>query len=613
MSDFVLCSANEFINRSNQVTNAPFEYGYSSISAAYYKQENLEREQGNELLANALQLASAICSMTMHPSSPNDPFKAGRTYFNIDTVQRSAIPDDLTDEQLDFIADVYNDITDPMVKARFADLLWLCISPRKIEYAQTAIQSYMLLSIDPITWRPDIGNCWERCIQLAKQTQNRQEIRSVESILKIAFEKSYSDNHFMNFWLGEIIGRNRLLRNELTRIAEELYGHGINLLNLNNYWQARDYLDVAEEFFRTQQEDDKRLNCLLLSAECFVLEGDSQVANNIQGQMAANHSYENALQAYRRVPKAKRSLYTIDEKMSFIRDKIIETGHNILDEMRIFQLPGVDITDAVKASIEHVSDKQDLSHALLCFTGFPIPVYQDLRSQATDSLQQHFISNLFGNINYSGDGRVIAKTPALGLSGKSEEENELALFNKIIQDFQLNIQLMVQGNIIPALNQILMEFRVTKEYLIQLCELSPIVPEGRAYLVSSALWRGFELDFRNSIHLLAPQVEHLVRTCLKNNGVHTSTIGKDGIDTENGLSTLLKNERADDILGEDLLIELKAVFTESIGANLRNGVAHGLLDDRSSSANASVYAWWMILRLVVRSLFEKQTKGKESE
>ncbi|MFP3354510.1 hypothetical protein R0K04_24460, partial [Pseudoalteromonas sp. SIMBA_153] len=87
-----------------------------------------------------------------------------------------------------------------------------------------------------------------------------------------------------------------LLRDDLTKISEELCGHGINLLNSNNYWQARKHLNVAENFFRAQQENEKWLNCLLLSAECFVLEGDSQVTNNIQGQMAANHSYENALQ-----------------------------------------------------------------------------------------------------------------------------------------------------------------------------------------------------------------------------------------------------------------------------------------------------------------------------
>lgn len=611
MSNFTLCSATKFLDQSNQIINALFEHGYSSISAAYYRQANIEREQGNETLANALQLASAICSMAMNPSSPNYPFKAGAIYSDGETIQRSAIPDDLTSEQLDFIAEVYTGITDPMIRARFADILWLCASPRKINYAQAAIESYMQLPIDSETWHPDIKQCWERCIQLAKQTNDLQKIQSIESTLKTAFEKNYPDSLFMNLWLGEMIGHHNLLRDDWTRIAEELYGHGINFLNLNNYQPARNYFDVAEKFFSAKQENDNWLNCLLLSAECFVLEGDSQVTNNIQGQMAANHSYENALQAYREVPKAKRNLYAVNEKITSVRDKIVETGHNILDEMPVFKLPSVDITDIVKASIEHVSDKQDLSHALLYFTSFPAPIYKDLRSQALESQQQYFLSSLFGSIHYSGDGRVTAKTPALGLDYKTEEESEPVIFNKITQDFKLNMQFMVQGSIVPALHQILMDFRVTKEYLVQLCELSPIVPKGREYLLASALWSGFEYDFRNSIHLLAPQVEHIVRICLKNNGVHTTTIDKDGIENENGLSTLLRDEQAEEILGEDLLFELRAVFTESIGANLRNDVAHGLLDDQSAGSQVSVYAWWMILRLVVRSLFDSNTSNPE--
>lgn len=189
MTNHILCSATEFINKSKQIINAPFEFGYSSISVAYYQQANLEREQGNEPLANALQLASNICSMKLNPSSINDPFVASTTYNDLTESWRSTIPDDLTNEQLDFIADIYTGITDPMVKARFTDLLWLCVSPRKIEYAQTAIESYMRLPIDLDTWRPDVGHCWERCIQLARQTKNHQEIQSIESILKIAFEK----------------------------------------------------------------------------------------------------------------------------------------------------------------------------------------------------------------------------------------------------------------------------------------------------------------------------------------------------------------------------------------------------------------------------------------
>lgn len=610
MSDFTLCSATEFINHSNLNINDPFEFGYSSISVAYYKQANLEREQGNEALAHALQLASDICSMAINPSSPNDPFKAGTTYSDGNTIQRSAIPDDLTSEQLDFIAEVYTDIIDSMIRARFADLLWLCINPKKIDYARTAIQSYLLLPIDSQTWLPGIGQCWERCVQLARQTRNHQEIRNIESALKAAFKSNYQNSTFMNLWLAQMIQRNYLLDDQLTEIAEELLGHAIVLHSSCAYYQARQYLSLAEQIFKREDQSNKWLNCLVLTAEGFELEGDSSLEGTSQSSISANSNYESALQAYRQIPNSHREELGIAEKMSQIKEKITDTGHQVLSEMGVFELPGIDISEIKKASIDHVKDKQDLNHSILYFTGFPPPVYQELNSATIYNLQNYPLGSLFGSVHYSEDGRVVAKIPAIGLNG--EQDNELVIYNKTIQHFnQVGLQLIVEGNIVPALNQILSEFRVTKEHLMQICYSSPIVPEGREYLMASALWSGFEHDFRNSIHLLTPQVEHLIRMRFKKNSIDTTTTDKYGVENENGLSTLLIHERAEDLLGEDLLFELKAVFTESIGTNLRNGVAHGLLNDQSSGSHASVYAWWMILRLVVRSLFDSNTSNVE--
>lgn len=62
------------------------------------------------------------------------------------------------------------------------------------------------------------------------------------------------------------------------------------------------------------------------------------------------------------------------------------------------------------------------------------------------------------------------------------------------------------------------------------------------------------------------------------------------------------------IFGKSLVFELKSIFTEAIGFNLRNNVAHGLLDDNDSISLASIYAWWMILRLVIRSIVSGQIK-----
>jgi len=84
-----------------------------------------------------------------------------------------------------------------------------------------------------------------------------------------------------------------------------------------------------------------------------------------------------------------------------------------------------------------------------------------------------------------------------------------------------------------------MEHRVTKEFLEAMCHHSPMVSQDRKHLLGYALWLGFEHDFGNAIHLLCPQIEHIVRIQLKEAGAHTSNIDREGIENENGLSTLM--------------------------------------------------------------------------
>ena len=156
----------------------------------------------------------------------------------------------------------------------------------------------------------------------------------------------------------------------------------------------------------------------------------------------------------------------------------------------------------------------------------------------------------------------------------------------------------------PALNQIQKEHLFPKEFLIQLCKLSAIVPEKREILVANALYQGFEGDFGSAIHLLAPQVENMVRQLLKRNNLVTTHTDQDGIENEMGLSSLVSMDQARGILGDDLWFELQAVFTDSLSANLRNEVGHGLLDDDTSNYAYSIYAWWVVLRLIVETLIK---------
>lgn len=192
--------------------------------------------------------------------------------------------------------------------------------------------------------------------------------------------------------------------------------------------------------------------------------------------------------------------------------------------------------------------------------------------------------------------------PPLALDGNNRDE---VILKNAIKNFGIHIHLAVEGCILPALEQIQQEHIFPKNFLVDLCKLSDIVPEKREILVANALYQGFEWDFRSAIHLLAPQVENMVRQLLKRNGLVTTHTDPNGIENEMGLSSLVSIVDAREILGDDLWFELQAVFTDSLSANLRNEVGHGLLDDDTSNSLYSVYAWWVVLRLVVRNVIPK--------
>lgn len=296
---FTLCSPEEFISKSNNIIKPPFENGYNSIDEIY--KEHAQKTQ-SEPLANALSLASEICSMILQPNSINKPFKPCIQLKG----SRSSTPDDFATDQLEFIEKVYIRITEPLVKARFADLLWLCVNPKKIVYAKTAIQSYLILPIDDDTWISGINDCWERCIRLAKQINNSNFISTIEHALQKAFAKDYSDSPSMNLSIANLISNNGLCKDQLESIVEKLFNHATHFYSSKNYQFAQKYLFLAKQMFKKLSKEDRRLNCLKLIAECFESEGDSKRNHNPPKCIAANYFYQQALQAYRDIPAAKR-------------------------------------------------------------------------------------------------------------------------------------------------------------------------------------------------------------------------------------------------------------------------------------------------------------------
>ncbi|OOZ40859.1 hypothetical protein BOW53_05860 [Solemya pervernicosa gill symbiont] len=274
-------------------------------------------------------------------------------------------------------------------------------------------------------------------------------------------------------------------------------------------------------------------------------------------------------------------------------------------------------------------------------------------------LEKHPLQALFSATHMSTDGRVIAKRPGaeFGEAGGGE-----TLWAEMVKHYIMELGLVVQGDLWPALEIVRLEHRIQEGDFLSIARLSPIVPPGRERLIAKALFAGYDNDFVTAIHILVPQLEHLVRFHLKqvgeslflrklvlgiqaqasgkyltrpfmptappdgvdyrglttltslsmavSAGVTTTTLDPKGIENENGLSTLMEHRQANEIFGEDLAFEIRALFCDPFGPNLRNELAHGLIDLEEAQSVPSIYAWWLLLKITFNTFWQTKQRGK---
>lgn len=552
--------------------------------------KNIATNETNTKLRKSLFLLSNICSPMIDLESRNDPFQPFMTWGN----KRSFLPIDLIDEEILYLSSILDEDFPPILKARIADILWMYSTPKNKKHYEIAIENYILMDVYNDFFEPDIYVFWERATILAKQTRNSSLIEKIK--LKLLNEIDYPSTNW-DFHLLKIIEifDNTDLDKELNHeLAEKLLEKQKEFNHEKQFHIAEKYLESATKLFKKAGNAEDSYRSLAFLAQATENHGDYR---KNESAMVANSFYKLALQRYREIQNLYRNTLQIDQKLDSVQDKITQSGLLITDELQLISTKQMNISELQEQSINHVKDKQTAFESLLYFSGVSSCNFESIWKSTENNINNSPISSLFGATSVSLDGRKISSIPPL--DGKNRDD---VILKNAIKNFGIHMHLVVEGCILPALEQIQQEHLFPKEFLIQLCKFSSIVPEKREILVANALYQGFEGDFRSAIHLLAPQVENMIRQLLKRNRLVT-THTENSIEEEKGLSRLVSSAR--NILGDDLWFELQAVFTDSLSANLRNEVGHGLLDDDTSNSLYSVYAWWMILRLVIRNVIPK--------
>ena len=570
---------------------------YQALSAAARCAVAQERnEQGK-----VLWLLADACSMMLSPSSTNEPFKP---YF-VGYKSRSVISDDFLAADIAFFAEIVAEVDDHWLKARLSDLIWLKSKrkPGNTAFALMAIDAYCNLPLDAHTWNKRGDNCWRRAISLARLLKSGagDRLEQMETLIVAEFNATGAPDGYLAMWLAELLKSNRLGRMREVDVASklELLAHEFGCDS--ELYKSRDYFSAAADWWSAISDVSKAADVTVALAESWVKEAIARSESDSPSHTVAASCYEKAIQTYRTVPRTERARNRVDERIATLRVCLKDSNEKSLGEMALLRSPAVDITKLIQNSRDSVTGKS-ATEALLAFSNLcPSANEDELRSTVLKSMRKFPLQSLFASTYLGSDGQVVAKRAAMTMGMELKDEDETPIRAEMIRHHVNLVGIQVQGVILPALEVLLFEHRLREADFIELARHSPIVPKERYRLFGKALFAGFERDFVTALHLLVPQIEHLVRFHLKQAGATTTNLDKFGIQNEIGLSKLMELPEIAGVFGRDLTFEFKSLFCDAFGPNLRNQLAHGLLDEAACESQFVIYAWWLALRITINT------------
>jgi hypothetical protein len=225
----------------------------------------------------------------------------------------------------------------------------------------------------------------------------------------------------------------------------------------------------------------------------------------------------------------------------------------------------------------------------------PIPPAA-LRQSVTDAIRKSPTLALFRSEAVSTTGQILHRDAGLarGDAGTTVE-------TRMHQELCLQHNLLAAGAIIPALQLLQEEHGLRMEDMLYLANRSPFVPDGRETAFALGLDAGLAGDFFTAAHILIPQFEHALRWHLGQRDVVTVSFPQSGVQNALDLNAILDLPAITTILDEATLFDLRNLLTEKAGANLRNELAHGLIEPGTHGRDF-VYFWWVVLRFVLLPL-----------
>lgn len=550
----------------------------------------LETEATNTEAAHLLHLLTAIASLYVKV----DDWDVGYGPLLSFPDGRSFLPEDLNDDDLATLRAIASDVPNHLLRARIFDVLSLRAErEERFKFVGEYLNATTKASVSAETW-PSEHRSWARAVETARRfgPPTQQQLNTLESQLLGGLMARASDG-FFQFGIADLLLQQKLGVGQERAIAERLVSLGESSSDEPDKYRA--YFESASAWFEKAGDTSARDSYRAAVVKSYSDEAADEANLESGHPLRSAALLEDALKVFRTIPRASREQLGISSLESELAERIRIAGSSSINLLHRFETDPIDLSDSVAEARSRVTGKAQ-ADALRNFCLLsPFASFEQDCQDATELTEKHPFTSLMPQVNLSADGRIIGRS--FGLGGEPIHGVDPAVWHQMVQTHLIRMRLLAQGAIWPAYVVFSNEHHLTIADLLRVVEGAQVIPPEHCAQFARGLYHGFTGDFSSATQLLTPQLEHLIRTHLRAAGVSTTRM-ENGIEEEVGLSRLLDRERVEEIFGVDLVYEIRVLFTDQFGPNLRNTIAHGLLSDTESVSEYTLYAWWFCLRLV---------------
>jgi hypothetical protein len=569
--DFSNTCWENLINTSNQRDCLTYH-------SLFWKQAQEYKESGNIREQTVCEILAYVTSARIKPESTEEFF--------------ADVFKNLTDEQLDFLAEIAPEISDAELQARVADILW--VRKRNYQMAQLAVSAYLQSATileSPDHWTHCVDRI-ERALRLARKIKYKdtEVFTHIEEVLD---RYQGEDPLWLSVKLMELLQEHKLGNPAKYAV---LSAKAADLAESNSNWhKARELWKIKAVWHRIEKDKSKEFESSMLSAETYVKEAESALERSPASYVTASRFLQFAVVAFRSIRGTRSETADAKSRSEEVHRLLLQYQEQTRNEM-ITSSHEMDISDLVEDARGRVRGK-NFQEALftLALLGSPTNIFQ-LRQQVHRQAHEFIASHLFPAVIMNETGKVIARQPSLVISDNPEEA-ETAIYFEMCQNASYYQSLQALSYIEPARYQINLEHDIRLNDVLKIVSHSPFIPPNREYLFAKGLYAGLIGDFFTSTHILIPQIENSIRHIMWQRGIITSGLDDNGIQNEHSLNSTLYRSEIASIFDENTLFDLKCLLVEHAGSNLRNRMAHGLISDSEFTSPLMSYIWWLTLRL----------------